>query len=596
MNEWEYVHMSLMGASLVSQAIAQILQTVSGAAHATPAYTVGAAGWASSPVAIVTYGGQNVGNASNAWASGFRELAGILQTGASISAVLGGYWRRSDEWKLQEDLAEKELEQIEKQILAAEIRLAIAELDLKNHEKQIENAKEVETFMRDKFTNWELYNWMVSQISTIFFQSYQMAYDLAKRAERAYQHELGFSDSNFIQFGYWDSLKKGLLAGERLHYDLKRMEMAYIDQNKREFEVTKHISLAMLDPVALLMLKETGECFVNLPEAIFDLDFPGHYMRRIKSVSLTIPCVAGPYTSVNCTLTLMKHSIRVENNLSESSLREKLGAVQSIATSSGQNDSGLFELNFRDERYLPFEGSGVISQWRLELSGKWRGESTPTDPAGERIDLTQFDFNTISDIIFHIRYSAKDSGNRFKQGVVSNLESSIEIMPLGDPDSPRLGLYRYFSARHEFPNEWHQFLHPVESATSQDLEIKLTRERFKFLFRNKKINTSNLELFLNLKDGIESSEGDGVQFVLTHPGGTTPPITLNPVAEFGGLLHAEQTLSNTLDSTSPELTWSLEVISSSVPTTLMLEGTNRLNPAVIENLGIVCRYSVDEDE
>jgi hypothetical protein len=32
--------------------------------------------------------------------------------------------------------------------------------------------------------------------------------------------------------------------------------------------------------------------------------------------------------------------------------------IESIATSTGQNDSGLFELNFRDERYLPFEVQG----------------------------------------------------------------------------------------------------------------------------------------------------------------------------------------------------------------------------------------------
>jgi hypothetical protein len=35
--------------------------------------------------------------------------------------------------------------------------------------------------------------------------------------------ELG-DDTNFIQFGYWDNLKKGLLAGERLAHDLKRMD------------------------------------------------------------------------------------------------------------------------------------------------------------------------------------------------------------------------------------------------------------------------------------------------------------------------------------------------------------------------------------
>jgi hypothetical protein len=28
----------------------------------------------------------------------------------------------------------------------------------------------------------------------------------------------------------------------------------------------------------------------------------------------------------------------------------------------------MFELNFRDERYLPFEGAGAISTWQLELT------------------------------------------------------------------------------------------------------------------------------------------------------------------------------------------------------------------------------------
>jgi len=28
---------------------------------------------------------------------------------------------------------------------------------------------------------------------------------------------------------------------------------------------------------------------------------------------------------------------------------------------------GMPKLNFRDERYLPFEGAGAISTWQLEL-------------------------------------------------------------------------------------------------------------------------------------------------------------------------------------------------------------------------------------
>ena len=59
------------------------------------------------------------------------------------------------------------------------------------------------------------------------------------------------------------------------------MDVSYLDQNKREYEITKHISLATLDPIALTRLKEIGECFVTLPEALFDArvvqDYPPAY-------------------------------------------------------------------------------------------------------------------------------------------------------------------------------------------------------------------------------------------------------------------------------------------------------------------------------
>ncbi|MBO9307781.1 MAG: hypothetical protein J7451_11160, partial [Thermomicrobium sp.] len=208
-------------------------------------------------------------------------------------------------------MAAKEIEQLERSIAAAEVRVAIAEKELENHIAQIENAEAVDAFLRSKYTNEELYQWQIGQISSVFFRSYKLAYDLAKRAERCFRFELGLQDSSYIQFGYWDSLKKGLLAAEKLQYDLRRLEFAYLEQNRREFELTKHISLALLDPLALVKLRETGRCFFRLPEELFDLDYPGHYFRRIKSVSLTLPCVAGPYTTVSCTLRLLKHSIRV---------------------------------------------------------------------------------------------------------------------------------------------------------------------------------------------------------------------------------------------------------------------------------------------
>ena len=151
--------------------------------------------------------------------------------------------RRDDERNKPRALATIEIDQIQFQINAAEIRQAIAEKELENQEMQIENTKAVDDYMRNKYTNDQLFSWMITQISTVYFQAYQLAFDMAKKAEKCYGYELGITDSNIIQFGYWDSLKKGLLSGDKLMSDLRRLEAEYINQNKREFEITKHISL-----------------------------------------------------------------------------------------------------------------------------------------------------------------------------------------------------------------------------------------------------------------------------------------------------------------------------------------------------------------
>ena len=479
MNANEKTHLDLMATAAVFQAVGQMMELAAASAHPAPDAYTGAGGWACSPLVYAHIaGGEKTASALHAFSQQINIYSSLLSMGASTSATLGGYQRRADEWKLQEQLAFKEQEQIDKQILAAEIRQAIAENDLKNHELQIENSKEVDAWMRNnKFTNQQLYSWMVSQLSTLYFQTYQLAYDISKRAEKAFQHELGLSDSSFIKFGYWDSLKKGLMAGERLYYDIKRMEMAYLDQNKREYEITKHISLAMLDPVALIHLKEKDECFVNLPETLFDLDYPSHYMRRIKNVSLTIPSVTGPYTSVSCTLSLLKSSLRKSPLLKDDVYRrdtqeddrfvDYFGTIQSIVTSSGNNDSGLFETNLRDERFLPFEGAGVISSWKLELPKSFR----------------QFDYNTISDVILHVRYTARQGGQLLGDKATEELRLSYAKNSV---------LTMLFSLRHDFPNEWATF---VGGAGAIPFTVRLRKDYFPYLVQSETLAINALELY-----------------------------------------------------------------------------------------------------
>ena len=189
--------------------------------------------------------------------------------------------------------------QIDKQITAQKIRKEMAQLEIDNHQVQVEQALEAEEFIRSKFSNEQLYHWMGDKLKDLYYQTYSFAYDLAKKAEKVFRFENGLTTSDFIKFGYWDSSREGFLAGEQLYLSLKHLENAYIEAKPHDFEVIKHISLQQLNPLALILLKETGSCEFDLPEEIFERGLSGHYKRRIKTVSVSIPCVAGPYTSLN---------------------------------------------------------------------------------------------------------------------------------------------------------------------------------------------------------------------------------------------------------------------------------------------------------
>jgi hypothetical protein len=161
------------------------------------------------------------------------------------------------------------------------------------------------------------------------------------------------------------------------------MEMAYHDNNKRELELTRHVSLRQLDPLALIDLRITGTCTVSIPEWLFDRDCPGHYLRRIKTVSLSIPSVVGSFTSINCTLSLQSSTLRVspllnggvyarDTSQDDPRFVDYFGGAESIVTSGGSNDSGMFDPSLSGERFLWFEGAGAVGTWTLSLPNQLR--------------------------------------------------------------------------------------------------------------------------------------------------------------------------------------------------------------------------------
>lgn len=557
MNAGEIVAITLNGVAAALHIPVSVGYIAAGVLKAIPNFLIGASGFGGSPHATAETGGQAFGDAAKLAIQGLSHIAMNLEKIAGIAGTVAAYQRRQDEWDFQADLALKEIAQVESSIAGAEIRIGAAEREFDNHQKQILDAKDIAAFMLEKYTNEELYQWQITQISHVYFQSYKLAYDFAKRAERCFRFELGLARSDYIKFGYWDSLRKGLMAGEQLQYDLRRLESAYVEENKREFELIKHVSLAMLDPLALVKLRETGRCFFNLPEELFDHDFPGHYFRRIKSVSLSIPSVVGPYTTLACTLRLLKNSVRVntldgdagyarnvddDGNLADDErFIENQVPRKSVAISSGTNDSGLFELNFKDDRYLPFEGSGAISGWVLELLN-----DSQSGDFGR--PLRQFDYSTISDVVMHLKYTAREDAGPFRVGAVAHLRDYFEA------DGSQHSL-RILNLRDEFGSAWRRFTHPAVPAGGNVFELEASHALFYQRDAGKTLKLNAVSIIVRGTDSGDYS-------ATLEPPFPTDAVSLGTRDDVGGLHVGELDVSAAdieIEPSGSPITWRLRI-------------------------------------
>ncbi len=180
------------------------------------------------------------------------------------------------------------------------------------------------------------------------------------------------------------------------------------------------------------------------------------------------------------------------------------GAVQSIVVSSGQDDSGLFA-DVRDDRYLPCEGSGAISNWSLALTS-----AVPT-----------FSWATISDVVLHMRYTARDGGQPLRDAALRSLNAELAKLP------PR----RAFSARSEFPSEWSAFLRPPEGSSTAVLSVSLGEQLFPYLAQGTGLTITDLEVVALVED---PASWPGAAVTLTG-GNTTQMSSMVPSpALYGG--------------------------------------------------------------
>ncbi|ESZ98837.1 hypothetical protein SBOR_0785 [Sclerotinia borealis F-4128] len=392
-------------------------------------------------------GGTQIAESIAANSTLMRGFAGLHADQAARADKKASLTMQLQERRLQANISGRGIKSIDKQIEIQRLHLKSVqkELDMQKHE--LEEAAQAEAWYRSKYTNEQLYGWMEKRFRNLYLQAYNLVLSAALRAESAFIFEGGRKSSMIKPGGYWDVSRDGLLAAEDLYWDLKKLEAAQAEGTSADYNITKTVSLKEIDPMALMKFRITGTTDFSLDELLFDMDFPGHYMRRIRSVGVSIPAVFESNCSANAILTLLQHKYRITQSAadyvasqftSSESFRTDRIPSSSIAVSSGDVDSGVFELDFSGPQYMPFEGAGAISKWRLEL---------PTP-------VRAFNYESITDVLLRVQYTAYDGGPSLR--AAAN-EATFKVMKASGAEGQQQGFSAVFDLKNEFANEWTSF-------------------------------------------------------------------------------------------------------------------------------------------
>ncbi|MBX8494118.1 neuraminidase-like domain-containing protein [Pseudomonas cichorii] len=365
------------------------------------------------------------------------------------------YRRRRIEWQFLARQAEQDLEAIDLQIEVQDIAVEAAKTSLAQATKAQEQAQTYYTFLKNRATGPALYQWLISQMATLYFQAYDVVLSMCLGTEACWQYEIGDRDTRFIPVNAWADNRYGLTAGEMLKLGLLQMESAFLSRHERRLELTKTISLKALlkdyDPGAntrepepratgweavIAQLETTGEIAFDFDSSLFDKDYPGQYLRQLVRMSVSIPAVLGPYEDIRVLLTQQTSSVLLtpdirgvrylykeagelppdsDDEVDPTHIVFNPRANQQIGISTGVDDHGMFMLDFGDERYFPFEGTGAVSRWTLTFP---RHES----------ERQKAILGSLTDIILHVKYLAVDGGKVFN----AQVEALVKAVEAGE--------------------------------------------------------------------------------------------------------------------------------------------------------------------
>ncbi|MEW2330274.1 neuraminidase-like domain-containing protein [Micromonospora chersina] len=451
-NQWEQATLS----SYYAEASAQITATMMDAqVQALQAFTQASA--ASVPMYAAAFSLATVAALGMAGRAAANVAAIQARTSGQINSFLASIERRKDQWQLEKLVADQDIAIGEEQIRRAQDHLQVAVTEKSVAQNAAGQARDTLEFLKGEFLDAALYDWMSQQLESAYRFFLQQATATARMA----QHQLAFERQEEppvqLRDDYWSPIaepqagapadRRGLTGAARLSEDIQRLDDHAFASDRRRLQVRKTLSLARLYPMEFQRFRETGVFLFATPMDLFDRDFPGHYMRLVRQVRTSVIALAPPTEGVRATLSSLGLSrVVVGPETGQSAVLQR--APESVALTSALESTGMIELEpEKSELLLPFEGVGVDTRWELRMP-------KPANP---------FNYDTITDVLFTIDYTALDSPD-YRHQVLQSL--------------PAVTWDRAFSLRDS--DSWYDLHNPDQVPSEQRMIARLRTERGDF--------------------------------------------------------------------------------------------------------------------
>ncbi len=418
-------------------------------------------------------------------AAGWLSVAVNPSSLGSFLGNMGSFERRRQEWGQQLSLARQDSRIGLFQLIAAGNEQRVAGQEVNIAELNLNHAEVTADFLINKFTSAQLYEWMSEVLERVYRFFLQQATAVARLAENQLAFERQETPPPFIQSDYWDAPmgmgtgdapdRRGLTGSARLLQDIFQLDQYAFGTDRRKLQLTKTLSLALLSPGEFQRFRSSGVLPFATSMSLFDRDFPGHYLRLIKGVRVSVVALIPPNEGIKAVLSNTGLS-RVMADAGIGQVFETMDVrrlPESVALTSPREATGLFELSSQSpEKLLPFEGLGVDTTWEFQL------------PKASN----HFDYGTIADVLITIEYTALNS-NDYRRQVIQQLNRTFSA------DRP-------FSFRREFADEWYDLNHPgLVEAPSLPMVVAFDTRRGDFPPNLDQLEIQHVVLYFSRKDG-----------------------------------------------------------------------------------------------